>query len=150
RRGDRCLRNRPMATATETLHQAAAIAMRGEKICLVTSSNGKRWVIPKGLIESGHTAGETALREAWEEAGLIGALWPEPVGSYLYSKLGRTYHVTVYVLRVTQALDDWPEKSLRQRTWVGVERALEQLDDAGLRELVEHASRGRRPPEKGS
>jgi len=132
-----------MATAVDTLRQAAAIPMRGEKICLVTSSNGKRWVIPKGLIEPGHGAAETALTEAWEEAGLVGVLWPEPIGSYLYSKLGRTYHVLVYVLRVTEAADDWPEKALRQRSWVNVARALEQLDDPGLRELVEQASRGR-------
>jgi 8-oxo-dGTP pyrophosphatase MutT (NUDIX family) len=129
-----------MATDVVTLRQAAAIAVRGEKICLVTSSNGKRWVIPKGLIETGHTAGETALAEAWEEAGLVGVLWPEPVGSYLYSKLGRNYHVTVYVLRVTEAVDDWPEKNLRQRIWVPVDRALEHLDDPGLRALVEQAS----------
>jgi 8-oxo-dGTP pyrophosphatase MutT (NUDIX family) len=132
-----------MATAIDTLRQAAAIPLRGKQVCLVTSSNGKRWVIPKGLIEPGHTAGETALMEAWEEAGLVGVLSPEPVGSYLYSKLGRNYHVTVYVLRVTSAAEDWPEKSLRQRIWANVERALEQLDDAGLRELVDQVSRGR-------
>jgi 8-oxo-dGTP pyrophosphatase MutT (NUDIX family) len=132
-----------MATATAILRQAAAIPQRGSQVCLVSSSNGKRWVVPKGLIEPGHTAAETALVEAWEEAGLVGVLWPEPVGSYLYSKLGRTYHVTVYVMRVTSAADDWPEKSLRQRIWVNAERALEQLDDAGLRDLVEQASRGR-------
>jgi 8-oxo-dGTP pyrophosphatase MutT (NUDIX family) len=132
-----------MATATDTMRQAAAIPMRGEKICLVTSSNGKRWVVPKGLIEPGHGAAETALAEAWEEAGLVGMLWPEPIGSYLYSKLGRTYHVIVYILRVTEIADDWPEKGLRQRSWVGVDRALEQLDDPGLRDLVEQASRGR-------
>ena len=40
----------------------------------ITSRNGKRWVIPKGWIDPGQTAGETALQEAWEEAGLTGAL----------------------------------------------------------------------------
>ena len=49
--------------APEYLRQAAAIPMRGNKICLVTSSNGKRWVIPKGLIDPGHTSAETALNE---------------------------------------------------------------------------------------
>jgi 8-oxo-dGTP pyrophosphatase MutT (NUDIX family) len=136
-----------MATDTESLLQAAAIAMRGDKICLVTSSNGKRWVIPKGLIEPGHTAAETALSEAWEEAGLVGVLWPEPIGSYLYNKLGRNYHVTVYVLRVTEAAEEWPERALRQRSWVDADQALEQLDDLGLRELVEQASRGRETSE---
>jgi hypothetical protein len=51
-----------MATAADYVLQAGVIAVRSGKICLVTSSNGKRWVIPKGVIEPGQTAGETALQ----------------------------------------------------------------------------------------
>jgi 8-oxo-dGTP pyrophosphatase MutT (NUDIX family) len=129
-----------MATAQGFLRQAAAIPIRDNKICLVTSSNGKRWVVPKGLIDPGHTAGETALNEAWEEAGLVGSLSSEPVGSYLYNKLGRTYHVIVFLLQVTKATEEWPEHTLRQRIWVTVDRALEQIEDPGLRELIEAAT----------
>jgi len=128
-----------MATSPDCLLQAAAIPVKNNKVCLVTSSNGKRWVIPKGLIYPGRTATETALNEAWEEAGLVGALSKDPVGSYLYSKLDRTYHVVVFVLQVTTAAEDWPERDLRQRIWVSVERALEQIDDQGLCELIEAA-----------
>ncbi len=71
-----------MANASEFIRQAAALPVRNGKVCLVTSSNGKRWVIPKGLIEPGQTAGETALQEAWEEAGLVGVLEPDPIGSF--------------------------------------------------------------------
>ena len=49
------------------IRQSGAIPLRNGRVCLITSSNGKRWVIPKGLIDPGHTAGETALQEAWEE-----------------------------------------------------------------------------------
>jgi 8-oxo-dGTP pyrophosphatase MutT (NUDIX family) len=126
-----------MASASDFFHQAAAIPVRENKICLITSSNGKRWVIPKGLIDPGHTAGQAALNEAWEEAGLVGILSREPVGSYLYSKLSRSYHVLVYVLHVTEAASQWPEMSLRQRVWVSAERALEQIEDPGLRDLIE-------------
>jgi 8-oxo-dGTP pyrophosphatase MutT (NUDIX family) len=122
------------------LRQAAAIPIRNNKVCLITSSNGKRWVIPKGLIDPGHTAGETALMEAWEEAGLAGSLSGEPVGSYVYSKLGRNYHVVVFIMQVTHAFEDWPERNARQRIWVGVDRALEQIEDQGLRDLIEVAT----------
>jgi 8-oxo-dGTP pyrophosphatase MutT (NUDIX family) len=57
--------------------------LRSGKVCLVQSRSGKRWVIPKGCIERGQTALETALQEAWEEAGLMGVPKAEPVGSYL-------------------------------------------------------------------
>jgi 8-oxo-dGTP pyrophosphatase MutT (NUDIX family) len=122
------------------LRQAAAIPIRNNKVCLITSSNGKRWVIPKGLIDPGHTAGETALMEAWEEAGLAGSLSSEPVGSYVYSKLGRNYHVVVFLMQITHAFEDWPERNVRQRIWVTADRALEQIEDQGLRDLIEAAT----------
>src|SRR5690242_13544393 len=104
-----------VATASDCIHQAAAIPVRGARVCLVTSSSGNRWVIPKGHLEPDKTAGQVALQEAWEEAGLVGVLRPEPVGSYLYSKFSNLYHVTVFVLEVTEAAEEWPERTLRQR-----------------------------------
>ncbi len=128
-----------MASAPEFIRQAAAIPLRDGTVCLITSSNGKRWVVPKGLIDPGHTAGESALLEAWEEAGLVGVLRPEPVGSYLYSKYGATYHVTVFLMEVSEVKTDWPERQQRQRLWVSPAQALERIDDAGLRAVVRGA-----------
>ncbi|SRR6266545_1051408 len=130
-----------MDPALEYLRQAAAIPVRDGRLCVVTSSNGKRWVVPKGIIDPGHTAGEAALQEAWEEAGLAGVLSREPVGSYLYEKWGRTCHVTVFLMEVTEVKDDWPERGLRQRAWVSVAEALKRLEESGLREVVSAALR---------
>ena len=47
-----------MATTPGTLQQAAAIPIRLGQVCLITSRNGKRWVVPKGCLEPGKTAGE--------------------------------------------------------------------------------------------
>jgi 8-oxo-dGTP pyrophosphatase MutT (NUDIX family) len=118
------------------IRQAAALPIKRGKICVITSSNGKRWIIPKGLIEPGHTPGETALQEAWEEAGLVGTLQQEPLGSYLYEKMGGTYHVLVYLMHITEVANDWPERSLRQRAWVSPEDVLERIDDPGLVEML--------------
>src|SRR5947209_26152 len=126
----------------EFIRQAGAIPVREGAICLVTSSNGKRWVVPKGLIDPGHTAGEAALQEAWEEAGLVGLLSPEPVGSYLYEKWGGTCHVTVFLMQVTEAADNWPERSVRQRRWVSPAEAVGLLEDKGLRALLRGALAG--------
>ncbi len=125
-----------MPTSGEYVRQAAAIPLRKGRICLITSRNGKRWVIPKGWIEPGQTAGETALQEAWEEAGLLGALDREPIGSYLYEKEGQTYHVVVFTMRVTQVAQDWEERSFRQRSWVSPAGFFERIDDAGLVDIV--------------
>jgi 8-oxo-dGTP pyrophosphatase MutT (NUDIX family) len=130
-----------MPTDSGWNRQAAAIPVRAGQICLVTSSNGKRWVIPKGMIDRGMTAAETALQESWEEAGLAGTLEPDPVGSYFYQKFGGTYHVTVFLLQVTGVSEDWPERGLRQRSWMSVKKALACLTDDGLREVIRNAVR---------
>jgi 8-oxo-dGTP pyrophosphatase MutT (NUDIX family) len=89
-----------MGRSLDCIHQAAAIPVKNGRVCLVTSSGGSRWVIPKGHLEPGKSAGEIALQEAWEEAGLVGYFPKEPVGSYLYEKFGNLYHVTVFALQV--------------------------------------------------
>jgi 8-oxo-dGTP pyrophosphatase MutT (NUDIX family) len=118
------------------IRQSAAIPLKGGQVCLVTSRSGKRWVIPKGCIEPGMTAGEIALQEAWEEAGLAGALQPDPVGSYVYEKAGVTCHVTVFVLQVSEVADDWPERDMRQRRWLAPGQAVTMVEEPGLRELI--------------
>jgi 8-oxo-dGTP pyrophosphatase MutT (NUDIX family) len=118
------------------VRQSAVIPIREDRVCLVTSSSGKRWVVPKGQIDPGHTAGEAALVEAWEEAGLVGALDPEPLGTYAYEKLGRELHVLVFRMIVTEVRDEWPERNLRAREWVTLEEALDRIEEGGLRELL--------------
>jgi 8-oxo-dGTP pyrophosphatase MutT (NUDIX family) len=125
-----------MANASEFIRQAAALPVRNGKICLVTSSNGKRWVIPKGLIDPGQTAAESALQEAWEEAGLVGLLEQEPLGSFLYEKWCGTCHVVVFLMQVTDVASSWPERELRQRVWLSPAGALARIDDPGLADIV--------------
>lgn len=118
------------------VRQAAAVPVRDERVCLVTSSSGRRWVIPKGQIDPGHTAGEAALVEAWEEAGLVGVLDADPLGTYAYEKMGRELHVLVYRMVVTDVREQWPEKGLRVREWFTLDDALDRIDEPGLRELL--------------
>jgi 8-oxo-dGTP pyrophosphatase MutT (NUDIX family) len=125
-----------MATPDESIRQAGVLALRRGRVCLITSRNGRRWVIPKGWIEPGQTAGESALQEAWEEAGLLGALEREPIGSYLYEKEGQSYRVTVFLMKVTTVAQDWPERSFRERSWVTPAGFFDRIEDAGLAEIV--------------
>ncbi len=118
------------------VRQAAAIPVRDDRVCLVTSSSGRRWVVPKGQIDPGHTAGEAALVEAWEEAGLVGALDSEPLGTYAYEKLGRELHVLVFRMIVTEVRDEWPERQLRTREWLTLDEALDRIEEPGLRDLL--------------
>ena len=123
------------------IRQAAALPIRDGLVCMVTSRNGRRWVIPKGQIDPGYTSAEAALIEAWEEAGLTGVLDGEPVGSYHYEKYGVDHHVMVYVMRVTQQSDDYPERDQRQREWVNEEVTLSRIHEPGLQAIVREVFR---------
>ena len=125
-----------MASFPGMIYQSAAIPLRAGKICIVKSSSGRRWIVPKGCLEAGKSLREIALQEAWEEAGLVGVLNPEPVGSYLYEKWGSTCHVTVFLMEVTESAEEYPESLLRERAWVTPSQALLRIKDPGLRAVL--------------
>ncbi|HEY1189636.1 MAG TPA: NUDIX hydrolase [Gemmata sp.] len=127
------------------VRQAAVIPVRDGRVCLITSSSGRRWVVPKGQIDPGHTPGEAALVEAWEEAGLVGALDPEPIGSYAYEKLGRELLVLVYRMNVTEVREEWPERGARARVWLSLDEATDRIEEAGLRNLMRLAFHLKQP-----
>lgn len=92
-------------------------------VLLIRRIDKKRWNIPKGMIGARKTAVEAAHHEAIEEAGAAGELSPQPIGSYGYAKDETTREVTVFLLRVIQTLDEYPEKGMRVREWFPLERA---------------------------
>jgi len=119
------------------LLQAASISYFEGNVCFITSKSGKRWVIPKGSISKGKTAAETALLEAWEEAGLTGKLHKNPVGSYSYSKSGLSYLVTVFLLQVSSIAEVYPEHRQRLRKWVSISEANSIVHEKELLDLLQ-------------
>ena len=113
-----------IARTNTVLHQAGAIAYRVDhgrvEILLITSRDTGRWIIPKGNIGAAATPASAAAKEAYEEAGIRGAITSStPLGFYTYFKrlsLERTLATTVevYTLLVTKQLKNWPEKRRTQ------------------------------------
>ncbi len=91
---------------------------------LVTTASGRRWTIPKGVIELGDSARETALKEAIEEAGLHGELIGAPIGSFTQKKWGFNFTVEVYLMNVTHVDEVWLEAGFRRRRWCDADTAL--------------------------
>lgn len=82
-----------------------------------------------------------AAIEAYEEAGVRGAVATLPFAEFDYLKrLSETKrkrcHVQVFPLRVTEELDDWPEKGQRRREWVTPAEAASRVAEARLIELL--------------
>ena len=126
------------------VHQAAVIPYRIRKerveVALVTTSRGKTWIVPKGSIDEGEAPRDAAIREAEEEAGLLGVVSSKPLGRYVHVNGNGPCRVEVYMMRVTDVLDRWHEKRRRQRRWMRVPEAAACVRDE-LRQFV-HAAAG--------
>lgn len=123
--------------------QAAAIAVRrsGEifEVCLIRKEQSQTWGIPKGLVDPGDTHEETALNEAWEEAGLKGRLIGDVVGTYEYEKWNATFAVAVYLMEVLEQHAEWQEAGFRERRWASFAEAASLLRDHPVRPLLDRA-----------
>jgi 8-oxo-dGTP pyrophosphatase MutT (NUDIX family) len=109
------------------VQQAAVIPYRIRKerveVALVTTSGGKNWIVPKGSIDEGEAPRDAAIREAEEEAGLLGVVSSKPLGRYIHVSGNGPCRVEVYMMRVTEVLDHWLEERLRRRRWMRVPEA---------------------------
>lgn len=127
------------------LAQLAALCWRkgddGREVLLVTSSEG-RWILPKGWPIDGLDHVETALTEAWEEAGVKrGKAGRKPLGRFSSVKISndgtvRPSLVTVYSVKVQKTSKDYPEADRRDRVWVSPSKAAKLVSEPGLRELL--------------
>ena len=121
------------------------------EVLLITSLNTRRWILPKGWLMPDMTLTETAAREAFEEAGVTGAIAGDLVGSYQYLKVkkdgcGAPCSVDVFALEVTEQLADWPEKGTREITWQPPDAAAALVSEPGLRQLLQGFSRQHKQP----
>lgn len=119
--------------------QSAALPYRVRdsrvEFLLVTSRRKKRWVLPKGVVEPGMSAAESAAKEAWEEAGIEGDISPRPLGSYTYEKWSGVCTVQVFPMQVQRLAETWPEDT-RDRRWYGPDEAARQVDEPELRQIL--------------
>lgn len=107
----------------------------------MTSRDTGRWVIPKGWPMTGKCAHEVAAQEAFEEAGVRGAVETETLGAYSYSKVLRdgvqvACKVQVYALEVTDMAKNFKEKGERRIEWVSLDEAAGRVREPELRTLL--------------
>jgi 8-oxo-dGTP pyrophosphatase MutT (NUDIX family) len=125
--------------------QVAALCWRrsskGLRVLLITSRDTGRWVIPKGWPMRRRTEAEAAAREAYEEAGLRGAVSDRSIGLYTYDKNlggGRSVPVAVRVfpLEAREMLRHYPETGQRRVKWFGPRAAARKVAEPELKALI--------------
>ena len=104
-------------------------------VLLITSRSGRRWGIPKGVVELDLSPVASAAQEALEEAGIDGRVYPAPMGSYTRQKWGGTCTVAVFLMEVETVYEDWAE-SYRRRAWMTLEEAVACVEEEALKGLI--------------
>ena len=125
--------------------QAAAIPVRKKsstlEVCLIRRKGSTNWGIPKGSVDPGDTHEETALKEAWEEAGISGRLIGVSLGTYEYDKWDMTLEVVVYLMEVLEQHPTWQEAGFRERRWMSFGEAATLLVTHPARAFLDRAKR---------
>ncbi len=126
--------------------QVAALCYRrtqsGTDVLLVTSRGKGRWILPKGWPIDGKDGAQSALQEAWEEAGVKKAdIETDPVGSYDYTKHrdnGTTepVEILVYPAQVRKLCSRYPERHARKRRWLQAEEAANLVNEPQLKAIL--------------
>lgn len=111
------------------------------EILLITSRETRRWVVPKGNPMKGMPPHSAAAFEAEEEAGVLGAACPTPIGSYRYRKRRNSgaavwTDVDVFPFAVTEELPTWNEQHQRERRWFSLVDAADAVDEGDLAALI--------------
>ena len=130
----------------EPRDQCAALPWRrtadgAVEVLLISSRETRRWVIPKGWPMKAKSSAETAAIEAFEEAGVLGAIKAKPAGVYHYGKRlksGRIQHVrvAVHALKVAEERASWPEQAQREKRWMAPAEAADLVDEPELKLLL--------------
>ena len=126
--------------------QIAALCYREtgprKEVLLITSRGTGRWILPKGWPINGLDAGQAALQEAWEEAGVRkGSVESRAIGTYTYDKAldeGWSIEIEtlVYPVEVEAIREKFPEAHQRKRTWVDPSEAANMVREPELQSIL--------------
>ncbi|MEP2717456.1 NUDIX hydrolase [Pseudophaeobacter sp.] len=126
--------------------QVAALCLRTnsreKEVLMITSRGTGRWILPKGWPISGKDGGESALQEAWEEAGVQkGRVEGDPIGAFSYEKELKTglpvaVETFVYTICDIELSDKYPEAQQRERKWVPSQEAANLVREPELQDIL--------------
>lgn len=115
------------------------------EVLLVTRRCGRGWIFPKGGWENDEQTPEhAALRETIEEAGVKGKIEEPILGTFPFvsQKRGGQEPINVpclaymYVMRVEEQLDEWPEQLERKRDWFSLPEVCDRCSQDWMRKAL--------------
>ena len=137
-----------MEETARRCQRAAAVCYRtgehGPEFFLVETSDGHRWTFPKGKLEDDESFEEAAVREAEEEAGVIGSIEGELTTFRYPGKASRgcpSVQVRPFLLLVEAIGDQAPGDRHRKRKWYTPHEARRKLAARRDEEYAEEHAR---------
>jgi 8-oxo-dGTP pyrophosphatase MutT (NUDIX family) len=139
---------KPAALKTQVSSGGIVFRRKGDiiEIATVSVKGGSVWCLPKGVIDKGESAEETALREVEEETGLKGRII-EKLGKITYwyylkeenVKCKKTVH---FFLMEYESGDisnhNWEVDSV---SWFPIDEAIKRATYKGEKEMIEKAKK---------
>jgi 8-oxo-dGTP pyrophosphatase MutT (NUDIX family) len=120
--------------------QAGAVVVRldgAEPLYLLVKArrDPRVWIFPKGHVEDGETAEQTALRETQEEAGVLGRILA-PLGALEFESAGRPLHVEYFLVELLGDAE-WSERRLF--AWGTYDETRARIEFENARQLLARA-----------
>ncbi len=122
-------------------HQSGVVPYRrkGKKkieILLITTVNRGKWIIPKGYVEFNLTPFESAKKEAFEEAGVMGSNETFELGNFVVQKSFGKCFIKIYSMEVIREYEEYPDKARRKRKWMDLIIASEKVKIPEISEMI--------------
>ncbi len=111
------------------------------EVLLITTRGTQRWIIPKGWPMHDKTPADSAMQEAWEEAGVIGKPSNTCLGIFSYTKFvspddGLPCIAMVYPVKVKKLANTFPETGQRRRKWFSLKKAAARVNEPELAAII--------------
>ena len=114
------------------------------QILLVTSSSdrkrGHKWVVPKGGVTARLEPYLSAIKEAYEEAGVLAGK-PHSICVGKFRDHAKGDPIPTFLLEVAKLNKHWPEKYKRKRKWVDADKCEGYIKNAGLLGVIKKGAR---------
>jgi len=113
---------------------------------MLITSRGGGWVFPKGGWEDDETLEAAARRETVEEAGVRGSIEEPLVGAFRFASSKQSHSnnahqgrclAHMFVMRVAEELETWPEYPQRRRCWVPLAEAGSKCRHQWMRDALQ-------------
>jgi 8-oxo-dGTP pyrophosphatase MutT (NUDIX family) len=124
----------------KTVEQAGAVVFKNlaePKILIVRAKQDpSQWIFPKGHVEPGESLPETAVREAREEAGVIGKIVSALSPVVRFQKNNQEIRVQYFL---EELISEVPAEENREKMWVSPDEAHRLLTHDDSRRVLESA-----------